>query len=286
VLVHGGTLQGSEWGDTPDGRPGWAQRFVEAGYAVFIVDRPCHGRSLYHPEIVGPMGPPFSYERARAVYLGPGSDETRWPFHPDDQAEWDAFLSAYGPIPADLGLSQAMDADRLARLLDQIGPAIVVTHSASGPVGWVLADRRPGLVAAIISVEPMGPAFSQTPGFGPLARGLTAAPVTYEPPRTTPEEVRHADPSKLRIPALTGLPIAVVTGETSTFVEAAPDIVAFLQRAGAAAERLHLPDHGVRGNDHGLIYERNSDEALAPVLVWLATVSGSAMPEADEEEEV
>lgn len=222
-------------GDTLDGRPGWAQRFVEAGYAVFIVDRPCHGRAPYHPEIVGPMGPPFSYERARAVYLGPGGDETRWPFHPDDQAGWDAFLAAYGPIPADLGLSQAMDADRLARLLDQIGPAIVVTHSASGPVGWVLADRRPGLVAAIVSVEPMGPAFSQTPGFGPLAWGLTAAPVTYDPPRTTPEEVRHADPSTLRIPALTGLPIAVVTGETSTFVEAAPDIVVFLQRAGAAA---------------------------------------------------
>ncbi|WP_263996875.1 hypothetical protein [Mycobacterium yunnanensis] len=31
VLVHGGAVQGTEWLDTPDGRPGWAQRFVEAG---------------------------------------------------------------------------------------------------------------------------------------------------------------------------------------------------------------------------------------------------------------
>ncbi|OTP70389.1 hypothetical protein PAMC26510_25685 [Caballeronia sordidicola] len=32
---------------------------------------------------------------------------------------------------------------------------------------------------------------------------------------------------------------------------------------------LHLPDHGVFGNGHGLIYEKNSDDALVPVLKWL-----------------
>jgi hypothetical protein len=33
---------------------------------------------------------------------------------------------------------------------------------------------------------------------------------------------------------------------------------------------LNLADHGVCGNGHGLIYEKNSDAALAPVLDWLA----------------
>jgi hypothetical protein len=32
---------------------------------------------------------------------------------------------------------------------------------------------------------------------------------------------------------------------------------------------MDLADHAVRGNGHGLIYEKNSDEALAPVLEWL-----------------
>ena len=68
--------------------------------------------------------------------------------------------------------------------------------------------------------------------------------------------------------------MAVVTGETSSFAEAAPAIVAFLARAGAAVERLHLPDHGIRGNGHGLIYERNSDQALEPVLRWLGERAG------------
>ena len=269
VLVHGGTLQGTEWLDTPDGRPGWAQRLVEAGHAVLVVDRPGHGRSPYHADILGPMGPPFSYDRCRQVYFPENGGETQWLFDPDDEAAFDAFLAPYGPIPADLAESQRLDADRLAQLLDRIGPAIVVTHSASGPAGWLLADRRPDLVVAVVAIEPMGPPFSQTPGFGTLDWGLTAAPVTFDPPRATPAEARAADPATLRIPALAKLPVAVVTGETSSFAEAAPAIVAFLAQAGAAVERLHLPDHGVRGNGHGLIYERNSDQALQPVLRWL-----------------
>lgn len=272
VLVHGGTLQGTEWGDTPDGRPGWAQRFVEAGYAVLVVDRPGHGRSPYHTSIVGPMGPPFSYERGREVYFpaAAADAQSQWPFDPSDGAAMDSFIAPYGPMPADLAASQGMDADRLARLLDRVGPAIIVTHSASGPDGWLVADRRPGLVAAIVTVEPMGPPFGTTPGIGSLAWGLTAAPVTYDPPRATAEEVRAAEPSTLRVPALAGVPIAVVSGETSVFAGFAPAIVDFLVSAGADAEHLHLPDFGIYGNGHGLIYEKNSDQALGLVLGWLA----------------
>lgn len=275
VLVHGGILQGTEWLDTPDGRPGWAQRLVEAGYAVLVVDRPGHGRSPYHPDIIGPPGPPFSYERAREVYFPTGGD-TQWPFDPADADAYDAFIAPYGPMPADLAASQDMDADRLARLLDRIGPAVVMTHSASGPDGWLVADRRPGLVMAIVSIEPMGPPFGKTPGIGSLDWGLTAMPVTYDPPLATAEAVRAADPATLRMPALAGLPVAVVTGETSSFAKLGPAIVDFLVTAGAAAEQLHLPDHGVHGNGHGLIYEKNSDEALAPVLRWLADHVDSA----------
>lgn len=67
VLVHSGGFQGTEWLDTPDGRPGWQQRLVEAGYATITIDRPGQGRSPYHVETMGPMGPPFSYEGGRCV---------------------------------------------------------------------------------------------------------------------------------------------------------------------------------------------------------------------------
>ncbi len=80
VLVHGGGLQGTEWLDTPDGRPGWAQRLVEAGYAADR--RPPRSRPLaLHTDVVGPMGPPFSYEGGRQIYFPPmRRASTQWPF--------------------------------------------------------------------------------------------------------------------------------------------------------------------------------------------------------------
>lgn len=277
VLVHGGALQGMEWLDTPDGRPGWAQRFVEAGYATFVVDRPGQGRSPYQADAIGPMGPSFPYEEGQEVFFpaAAAKTHTQFPFDPEDDEALDQYIAPFGPLPADLAVSQEMDADRLAGLLDRIGPAIIMTHSASGSDGWLAADRRPGLVAAIVSVEPMGPAFADTPNIGALEWGLTAAPIAYDPPRATAAEVRAADPSSLRIPALAGVPVAVVSGETSAQSKFAPAIVDFLHTAGAAAELLHLPDYGVYGNGHGLIYEKNSDQALQPVLQWLAAHTNS-----------
>src|ERR1700723_2205252 len=55
VLVHGGGGQGTDWMCTPDGRPGWATLLVQEGYKVYVVDRPGHGRSPYHPDLDGPF---------------------------------------------------------------------------------------------------------------------------------------------------------------------------------------------------------------------------------------
>lgn len=273
VLVHGGTLQGTEWLDTPDGRPGWAQRLVEAGWVVFVVDRPTQGRSPFHPDVDGAMGPAFSYAEAETVFFPPQwrDRHTQWPFDVAVAAALDAFVAPFGPLPADLAASQAMDADRLADLLDRIRPAVLVTHSASGPDGWLLADRRPDQVVAIVTVEPMGPAFAAIAHIGTLQWGLAAASLAYDPPLATPQQAQTADPTTLHLPSLTGLPVAVVTAGASPFATNGTSIVTSLLAAGAAAEQLHLPDHGVHGNGHGLIYERNSDEALAPVMRWLET---------------
>jgi pimeloyl-ACP methyl ester carboxylesterase len=45
VMVHGGTMSGTNYTGTPDGREGWAQLFARAGYAVYIVDQVGKGRS-------------------------------------------------------------------------------------------------------------------------------------------------------------------------------------------------------------------------------------------------
>ena len=271
ILVHGGAMQGTEWLDTPDGRPGWAQRFVEAGYAIFVVDRPTQGRSSFSPEVIGNIGPAFAYEEGEEVFFPAKTlaQHTQWIFEAEDSDSLDGFIAAFGPLPEDIALWQKLDQERLTALLDRIGPAVLITHSASGSDGWLVADRRPDLVIAIVTVEPMGPPFGKTPNIGELSWGLTAVPVTFDPPRASPEEVRAADAATLRIPALEDLPVAVVSGEVSPQSKYAPQMVEFLKHAGAAVKALHLPDLGIHGNGHGLIYEKNSDATIQPVLRWL-----------------
>src|SRR6267378_6963991 len=57
VLVHGGGGQGLDWMGTPDGRPGWVTHLLQEGFKVYVVDRPGHGRSPFHPDLHGPFPP-------------------------------------------------------------------------------------------------------------------------------------------------------------------------------------------------------------------------------------
>ncbi|OLT42142.1 lysophospholipase [Saccharomonospora sp. CUA-673] len=267
VLVHGGGGQGTDWTGTPDGRPGWATRFVEAGFAVYVVDRCGHGRSPYHPDVISPMGAQFPYEAAQALFLPEESraGQTQWTFDRElGSADVDQLVAPMGPLPADLAESQRLDADRLARLLDVIGDAVLVTHSAGGPVGWLTANARPDRVAGIVAVEPIGPAFAEFPGLGELTWGLTSAEITCDPPAEHPAQV----PGRT-IPGLTGTPVTVVTGGASAFAGFAPQVVDFLADAGAQAQLMHLPDVGITGNGHALIFEANSDEIAGRVIDWI-----------------
>ena len=269
VLVHGGGGQGTDWLTTPDGRPGWSRLLVEAGFAVYVVDRPGHGRSPHHPDVLGAAGPPFGHEMLGGLFAPSGQEElhSEWPWGRGiGDAELDQLASSAGFMLADLAEAQSLDSDRLARLLDQIGPAILMTHSAGAPAGWLTAARRPQLVEAIVAIEPMGPPFGAV-GPTQLTWGITHAPINYEPPVEAADELH--DGTRRSIPGLVNLPITVVTGGASVFASLAPPTVEFLNQIGARAEWMHLPDHGITGNGHGLMLERNSSETIVPVIEWI-----------------
>ena len=40
---------------------GWAHYYAQAGYKVYLVDRPGHGRAPYHPDALGPIGASVPY---------------------------------------------------------------------------------------------------------------------------------------------------------------------------------------------------------------------------------
>ena len=295
VLVHGGGGQGTDYLITPDGRPGWARLLVDHGHAVYVVDRPGHGRSPHHPDVLGPMGPSLGAEFLKPIFL-PDPDapdgnprarlHTQWPGGRDfGDAVFEQWLAAAGPMLADLAEMQRLEQARLAELLDRVGPAVVVAHSAGGPGAFLAADARPDRVLAFVAIEVMGPPFLRQPEMGlDLAWGVAAAPITFEPPLADPGELRlvtreapegspipltlQEDPPRT-LPNLGRFPIAVVTSEASPFAAFDRHLVAFLEQGGCDVDLVRLADHGVHGNGHGMMLERNHGEALSVITDWL-----------------
>ena len=271
VLVHGGGGQLTDWEGTPDGRPGWFDRFVDEGYLVYGVDRPAHGRSWAHPDVVGKPGGMFTYELALGLFSAeiPGHDQGVWEQRIGDPV-LDQMVASMGYFPDDLAESQRLDQDRIARLLDRIGPAILITHSAGGPAGWLVADARPELVKGVFALEPMGPPF--TGAFATLDYGITKAPLTYDPPFPGMAELEAAAPGEYTLPNFKGIPMVVAVSAASPFTSWGHTMSDFINAHGGSAEFLNLGDVGVHGNGHAPMFEKNSDEAIRPILDWLAKI--------------
>jgi len=288
VCIHGGGGQGTDYLGTPDGRPGWATFLVQEGYAVYVVDRPGYGRAPFHPDVLGPAGSLFPYELVSALLTrsagGPmdhptANLHTQWPGTgaPDDPSVHQ-FAAGASWLPGDLPSSHAIERDRGAALLDDLGPAILMTASAGSPMGWLTADARPSLVKAIVAVEPLGPPFLVNRDLElSLDWGLTAVALTFDPPAASAEELRkatvdewtlQAEPTRM-LPTLADVPIAIVEAEASIFAASCPATAAFLEQAGCRVDRIVLAEHGVHGNGHLMQLERNNREALEPILRWL-----------------
>ncbi|WP_424136620.1 alpha/beta hydrolase [Roseomonas chloroacetimidivorans] len=305
VLVHGGGGQGTDYLTTPDGRPGWASYFLRRGFAVYVVDRPSLGRSPYHADIYGPATPPPTYEALLKLFVAPerypdsypqARLHTQWPggTEPGDPV-LDQFMAPLGASLAELRLVHEHMRRCGAALLDRIGPAVLLTHSAGGPFGWLAADARPEFVKAIVAIEPLGPPFARTLTGG-LDWGLTAVPLSFDPPAPDPSamqpELRAAPGADLKLcmvqaeparqlPRLSGIPIVVVTAEASWKAQEDHGVVDFLRQAGVPADHLRLEQAGIHGNGHMVMLERNSDEIAALLADWIERCAG--MPQASQD---
>jgi len=296
LMLHGGGGQGTDYLGTPDGREGWAKYFVRQGYAVYLMDRPGHGRSPYHPDALGPMSGLGAYEFISAFFTNPSARPDAYP-QAKLHDQWpgtgeigdpalDAFMAGTGPSQADMAASHLSAQRAGAEALDLIGPAILMTHSAAGPCGWMIADARPHLIKALVAVEPYGPPFTGMPGGrGTLPYGLTAAPIRFDPPLADGETLTsverlapgpdlvachvQAEPARA-MPGLQGFPIVVATAQASWMAADNHGTVDVLRQAGAEVEHLRFEEHGVLGNGHAMMLEKNSDEGAALITRWIA----------------
>ena len=311
VMIHGGGQSGTNFTQTPDGREGWAQFFLRKGYAVYVVDQVGRRKAAYQSDLYGATvkPDPDSIERrftaSERYNLWPQAHlHTQWPgTGVQGDPAFDQFYASQLPGIADFAMVQSLNRDGIVALLEKIGPAILLTHSQSGPFGWLVADARPDLVTAILAVEPNGPPFFdlQLLGapewfrYGTKLRpwGITAVPLKYSPPAADAADMAiveqeksdgpdfakcwmQKDPAR-QLPNLQKMPILLVTSESSFRAVDDYCTVKYLNQAGVHPTWTRLAEIGIHGNGHMMMLEKNTMEIADVMFRWLEkTVPASA----------
>jgi pimeloyl-ACP methyl ester carboxylesterase len=239
VLVHGGGGSMLHYMGL-DGNAGWVHYYLQNGYKVYLIDRPGHGRAPYHPDALGPIGNlPMHAGIAADFRRAATGRPRRWPGSGEvGDPSIDQFQAGQNAALQDNQLAQQLWRKGGADLLERIGPAIIQTHSAGGPFGWVVADERPQLVKAVVSFEG------------------AAAPVLAQgsqPARTL---------------NVKGIPMMYLTAENSGRTQGLA-IVEALGKSGALAEAINLKDRGITGNGHFAMFETNRKEVFEVIRGWI-----------------
>jgi pimeloyl-ACP methyl ester carboxylesterase len=304
VMIHGGGQTAANFLSTPDGRRGWADDFVANGYTVYVVDQSGRGRSGFFGDVYGKTRKPsvgnveqrFTAPKVKGLWPQAGL-HTQWP-GPGTQgdATFDGFYASQVETIGDEGLIEEINRDAGAKLLDRIGPAVLLTHSQAGVIGWSVADARPSLVKGILAIEPSGPPIRENvakgaPDYfedGVMARpwGVTRGKIAFDPPAESAGELKlvrqeeadgpglvrcfaQAEPAR-QIPRLRGIPILILTSEASYHAPYDHCTAKFLEQAGVKNTFVRLADHGIRGNGHMMMLEKNNLEIAAFLRRWEA----------------
>ena len=215
VFFHGAGQTGTDWLQTPDGRPGWAYFFLKQGYTIYMVDYPARGRSPYVPGIDGKLGIRTALDLEQ-IWTAPATSGGNFP-RMQKYTQWPSDSPKKGmmgdPVFDNFVKGQMQFVNNQAEvavpagiaLLDKIAsPVILITHSQGGGIGFNVADERPKLIAGMVAIEPGGPQIG-TADTAKVAYtrvnadswGLTPMPMKYDPPFASPKDIKvHLEPSE------------------------------------------------------------------------------------------
>jgi pimeloyl-ACP methyl ester carboxylesterase len=276
VFIHGGGGQGTDWLQTPDGRDGWIDYFVADGWDVYVVDRPGHGRAQSNAGCgnamvrVGNTAPIARLSRS-APTVWPGGEPT-----PTNDAVigWTA-SSATAPYCGD-----ALAAEKISVLLDEIGPAVLLAHSAGGGSTFRVPNLNPEKVVGIIGFEtagsnPVAAGFNNSPALITMWKTEPALPSTFTPVENNGCAMQGDRASKLVNYA--DLPIVLVATEMGTSSKAAIECGASVwQQAGARGSSVYLPERGLKGGGHFAMAQLDSAAYAKVFLELAASIESSA----------
>lgn len=248
VLWHGYGQFSKTWETTPDGREGFQNIFLRHGFSVYAIDQPRRGNAG---------------QSTQPVTLNPVTHDQRWfdifrvgiwpEFFPGVQFAQDpeSVEQYFRQMTPDTGpIDVNKNAEAVSALFDRIGPAVLVTHSHSGGMGW-LTVLKTSKIKAVVSYEP-GSGFvfpeNEVPPDMPSSGGTLKA-----------VGIPMAEFMKL-----TKIPIIIYYGDNIPSkpmdnpgqdqwrirLDMARLWVDAINRHGGDAKVVHLPEIGVTGNTH------------------------------------
>ena len=156
----------------------------------------------------------------------------------------------------------------ITQTVDKVGAAILVTHSAGGFPGWIVASKDKN-VKGVAALEPGGFVFPEGEVPAPI-QGLTGG--------VTGVAIPKADFAEL-----CSKPIVIYFGdyivETPSKnlgdenwrvrIQMARKFVDCINRHGGNATLVELPKIGIRGNTHFLMLEKNNNQIAEHLDRWI-----------------
>lgn len=257
VFAHGLGQFSKTWETTPDGREGFQSLFLRRGFSTYLADQPRRGNASRSTE---------------AATITPTFDEQTWfnrfrvGIWPDyfegvqfDKSEETLNQYFRQMVPTVGPLDFEVYSDAYAALFNKIGPAIFVTHSQGGPVGWKTLLKTTH-VKAIVAYEPGGDL--------PFPEGQSYAPVRTLTGNFETIEIPMSD-----FMAYTKIPILIYYGDFLPETDERPELYEWTRRLhlardwakvinshGGDATVIHLPEIGVHGNTHFPFSDLNNVE--------------------------
>ena len=267
VFWHGHGQSGKTWETTPDGREGFQTIFLRRRFPVYVIDQPRRGRAARSTQSMNVAAAPDEQLWFGIFRLGV------WPeFYPNVSFshEPEALNQFFRQMVPNTGPYDArVNVDAVSSLFAKIGPAILVTHSQSGALGWRAAAKAPN-VRAIVSFEPGGD-FIFPEGEAPT---VPFGNQNFTPPTVALSEFQQ----------LTKIPIVIYYGDNipdqpstnpgqeqwRVFLQVARLWRDAVNRHGGDVTVVHLPEIGIRGNTHFLMSDVNNVQIADQLSKFLA----------------
>lgn len=264
VFIHGYGGSGVCWEMTPDDRDGFSTLMLRKKYPTYVMDLPGRGRAgrTTAENHTKPVADEMFWFDIWRIGLWPNYNEGVQ-FSKDKEY----MAQFFREMTPDLS-NHKQDITAINALVDKIGGNVLVTHSAAGYPGWVVAMQNSN-VKGVAAFEPGGYVFPK----GEAPEPMPSLTGTLSGVEVSDEEFKK----------LTEIPIVIYFGDYipeepsknlgdenwRVRLAMARKFVETVNKHGGNATLVELPKLGIKGNTHFLMQDLNNNVIADLFDKWL-----------------